>query len=365
LKLLRQPDDGIAPLLKGIDRAKSRVEILIFRFDQAQLERALLDAVNRGVSVHALIAHVNGSGEEPLRKLEMRLLAAGVTVARTDDAFTRYHAKLMLIDRRELYLLAFNLTHQDIDRSRSFGLVIKNRNLVQEAVGLFEADTKRQPYKPGLSTFVVSPGNSRKQLASFIKAAKHELLIYDSKISDPAMIRLLENRSRANVSIRIIGTVVGKNPQLSARKLDMRLHTRSMVRDRKWAFVGSQSLRELELDARREVGVICRDSAIVKGVAKSFDEDWERSEPSKRQVEKTGPTTKVAKKVAKAVAKNLVPVATVLNGAIKEVAKHGIAMEIDADEVEETVKQAVKDAVRTSVEQAIDPVTDPRVASRE
>ena len=44
----------------------------------------------------------------------------------------------------------------------------------------------------------------------------------------------------------------------------MRLHTRSIVRDGRYAFIGSQSLRQLELDARREVGIIFRDPTAGK-----------------------------------------------------------------------------------------------------
>jgi len=33
----------------------------------------------------------------------------------------------MIIDRRALYLTAFNLTYQDIERSRGFGIVTQNR----------------------------------------------------------------------------------------------------------------------------------------------------------------------------------------------------------------------------------------------
>ncbi len=54
MKLLVQPGDGIAPLLEGIGKAKSRVEIAIFRFDRSEIEKALADAVSRGVFVHAL-----------------------------------------------------------------------------------------------------------------------------------------------------------------------------------------------------------------------------------------------------------------------------------------------------------------------
>ena len=103
--------DGVLPIVKAITAAKQSVEIVIFRFDQREVERALANAVSRGVFVHALIAHTNRAGEDGLRKLEMRLLAAGVNVARTADDLVRYHAKLMIVDRRELHLLAFNFTH--------------------------------------------------------------------------------------------------------------------------------------------------------------------------------------------------------------------------------------------------------------
>ena len=79
----------------------------------------------------------------------MRLLAAGVTVARTADDLVRYHGKLMIVDRQELYLLAFNCTSADIERSRSFGIVTRSPALVREAARLFEADAERHPYEAG------------------------------------------------------------------------------------------------------------------------------------------------------------------------------------------------------------------------
>ena len=166
MKLLVQPRDGIMPLIRGINRAKTSIEIVIFRFDRRDVEKALSNAVSRGVAVHALIAHTNRSGEVNLRKLELRLLGAGVTVARTADDLVRYHDKLMIIDRKELYLLAFNLTYLDIEHSRSFGIITRNRQLVREAEKLFAADTKRNPYEPGLNSFVVSPLNARKRRSS-------------------------------------------------------------------------------------------------------------------------------------------------------------------------------------------------------
>src|ERR1700685_1313570 len=134
MKLLTQPGDSVATLVAAIDAAKSSVEILIFRFDRGEMERALVSAANRGVFVHALIAYTNRGGEKNLRDLEMRLLAAGVTVARTADTLIRYHGKLVIVDRRVLYLLGFNFTYLDMEHSRSFGVTVRNRRIVHEAV---------------------------------------------------------------------------------------------------------------------------------------------------------------------------------------------------------------------------------------
>src|SRR5215471_4402947 len=102
MKLLIQPEDGISPLVKAISQTRQSIEILIFRFDQREIERALAAAVARGVSVHALIAHTNRAGESGLRNLELRLLSTGVTVSRTAGDLTRYHGKMMIVDGREL-----------------------------------------------------------------------------------------------------------------------------------------------------------------------------------------------------------------------------------------------------------------------
>ena len=342
MKLLIQPGDGITSLVNGIDKAKKTVEIVIFRFDRADLERVLENAVKRGVSVHALIAYTNSGGEKNLRKLEMRLLASGVTVARTADDLVRYHGKMMLVDRKELYLLAFNFTYVDMERCRSFGVVTRNRQLVQEAAKLFECDTKRQPYRAGCSKFLVSPLNARKQLASFIKGARKELLIYDLEITDQPMIRLLEDRVSAGVAVR--------------KLTHLPLHARIIVRDRHQMFIGSQSLRELELDTRRELGIIFRDSKVIRPVVKTFNADWGAATGPKHEAaikpdaaRTAKAAKKVAKRVTKTVTKNFPPVAPVLEQAVKQVMPPNTDLELDDKEVETTVRDAVKDAVKDAV----------------
>jgi cardiolipin synthase A/B len=350
LKLLIQPGDGVDRLVKGIRKAKKSVEIVIFRFDRSEVERALVEAVEKGVSVRALIAFTNRGGEQHLRKLEMRLLENGISVARTAGDLLRYHGKMMIVDRKELYLLAFNFTHLDIDHSRSFGLVTRNPELLREAAKLFEADTTRQPYVAGHPKFLVSPVNARKELASFIKRAKKELLIYDPEISDRAMLRVLQDRRNRGVEIRIIGKV--SRNRLPARNLaGLRLHTRIILRDRQQAFMGSQSLRPRELDSRREIGVIFRNRTIVNTLARTFEEDWAASEPAVEPRDaRDFPVGKTARRMAKLVGKNL-PVTPVVKQVARVIQRKG-DLELRPKEVEETVKTAVKEAVKDVVKEA-------------
>jgi phosphatidylserine/phosphatidylglycerophosphate/cardiolipin synthase-like enzyme len=285
LELIVQPTDGLKPLVDGISRAKKTLDLIIFRLDLKEIEKAIEAAVGRGVNVSALIAHTHSGPDKRLRQLELRMLAKGVTVSRSGDDLVRYHGKLMIVDREELHVYGFNYTASDV-KSRSFGLVTRQPRTVQEALRLFEADTARQDFEPMLDGFVVSPENAREQLATFIKRAKKSLAMYDPKLTDRAMIRVLQLRAKAGVDIRVIGKV-GKragNGNLRVQKMPGdRLHVRAMIRDGDAVFVGSQSLRTLELDARREVGLIARDPAVVKRMQEAFEEDWGKTDLGKKE----------------------------------------------------------------------------------
>ena len=83
-------------------------------------------------------------------------------------------------------------------------------------------------------------------------------------------------------------------PGVQVQKLYMRLHTRTMVRDGLFVFLGSQSLRSLELDARREVGAIFRNAKAAAQLLRTFNEDWAKSEEQQQQSADAGPTARAS-----------------------------------------------------------------------
>jgi cardiolipin synthase len=350
MKLLIEPEAGADPLIKEIDGAKKTIEIAIFRFDHEGVKGALERAVDRGVAVHALIANTNHGEEKGLRQLEMEFLPAGIEVSRTADDLLRHHYKFMIVDRRVLYVLTFNYTHLDIEHSRSFALVIDDPEAVEEASRLFYADVRRQPYKPELKSFVVSPLNAREQLSHFIKGAEKQLLIYDPEVSDRAMIRLLRDRARQGVEIRIIGRVVKPSDEFDPGHLmRMRFHTRTILRDRREAFLGSQSLREPELDRRRELGMFVRDRDIVHSLVKVFESDWAGLEPAREgSGKKVTENAKALKKTVKAIVREL-PLTPIVEDALK----HAVGKLPNFDLRSNELRHDLTDVLKNAVEEAV------------
>jgi phosphatidylserine/phosphatidylglycerophosphate/cardiolipin synthase-like enzyme len=285
MNLIVQPDAGLAPVVRAINGARRRVDLALFRIDREDVEKALAAAVQRGVHVRVLVAHTNHGGENRLRKFEQRMLEAGVMVARTGDDFVRYHGKFMVADDK-LSLFGFNFTKADTGKSRSFGISTRDKSAVTEALALFEADSTRQPFVPKRSHLVVSPENAREMLTTFVKGARQQLLIYDVNLQDRAFIKLLKQQAASGVDVRVIGKFKGSDP-IEVRTLrDLRLHVRAIVRDGVYAFVGSQSLRRLELDHRREVGVLITNRSVAKKLRELFERDWLEAASGKEEKKK-------------------------------------------------------------------------------
>ena len=352
MKLLIQPDDGIKPLLDALRKAKKNIRILIFRFDRIEIEKAMVEAVGRGVTVQALIAHTNQGEEKNLRRLEMRLLEQGVTVTRTAGDLVRYHGKMIIIDDKVLYLLGFNFTHMDIDLSRSFGVAISKRGIVKEAIRLFECDSRRRPYNKAKSDLIVSPVNARKRLTEFIEGTRKKLLIYEMKISDRDFIKLLNKKISSGADVRVLSRASAKNGSIPVRRLPSRLHLRAMLRDGNTAFLGSQSLRKLELEARREIGVIFHDKKTVKEMESVFEKDWKRSEPVVESTKLAAALVVPAKKVAKQVAKQ-VAIKPVVEQVLERVIDTKDPTPFEPEEVAQTVREAFHEEVEGAVKNAL------------
>jgi cardiolipin synthase A/B len=169
-------------------------------------------------------------------------------------------------------------------------------------------------------------------------------------IADAEMLRALAERAKKGVDIRVIGTLGRKSHGLRVRPLTgFLLHTRTIIRDRREAFVGSQSLRKAELDSRREVGVIVRESTVVSRLIDTFEADW----GVKESAEMIHASPRALKKSLKKMVEKLSPLNPLVKEAVKEVVSKKGSARLNTKDVKETVEKAVKEAVRERVQEML------------
>ena len=337
----------MAPLVAAIKKARKSIDIVIFRFDRAEIEAALQAAAKRGVSVSALITYTNHGGEKSLRKLEMRLLDAGATVSRTADDLVRYHDKLLIVDRRVLYVLSFNFTHLDIDHSRGFGIVTRKGKLVQSleaARGRQRPDAlcRRSRQLRG------QPGQRAPAIARLIGRAKKELLVYDPKIDDAEMVRALNERAKKGVDIRVIGSVAKRatSPGAAAQRLPV-AHPHDRLRP-------ARSLCRQPEPPQGRTGCAARGRAdrarqkVLSGLLDTFEADW-----GVKASDAAGQSTpQEIKKARKATVVKLSPLDPLVKQAVDDVVQQD-GPGLTVTEVKKTVEKAVKEAVRERVQEIL------------
>jgi hypothetical protein len=135
----------------------------------------------------------------------------------------------------------------------------------------------------------------------------------------------------------------------------MRLHTRVIIRDGKQAFLGSQSLRKLELDSRREIGIIVSSRKVISALTTIFDDDWKASTAEAGNSQKKmldAHTRRTSKKVAKTLKKKLAP-EPVVKRVVKAIETEG-AVDVKPKQAERVVKTALKKAVKKATARLVE-----------
>ena len=118
------------------------------------------------------------------------------------------------------------------------------------------------------------------------------------------MLRILTERIKEGVEVKILGKVEAKWGIKHEKFPGKRLHVRAIIRDGERAFVGSQSLRRLELEKRREIGVVVTDKSVVDEMKKVFEHDWAQTESGKKEAKQAKKASKKEEKELAAVSKS-------------------------------------------------------------
>ncbi len=292
-QLLTMPDDGIASVRKLIDDARHSIFFKVFELQSGEIIAALLAAKARGVDVQVLLNQVRSSGERPNDATLASLEQAGIAVTWASPHFLVTHEKSLVIDGRRVLISTFNFSEKYFSRTRDYGLVIEDADVVAEVTRCFMADKIGAVFEPPEGG-AIAWGNvtARHAVADFIDAAEKQLLIQHPKFHDSAILdRVLDACARGVTVHYLCGGRHGiendalietySNQRILARagvklrkQRHLKLHAKLLLADGKRAMLGSMNIDRDAYDIRRELGIVFDDKAAVTKLGERFAGDW-------------------------------------------------------------------------------------------
>lgn len=175
ISLIVQPGDSFFPIVRAIDRAERSINLTVFRMDDPIIQRALIEARQRGVRIRVLISSSARGWQERNRKLLKDANDAGIDTREPagDSKRARYHYKVMTVDEAEAFVFTFNPTRDNLHYARDFGVELYSQPIAAEINRLFDADWADQPFTPDRdSPLLVSPFNSRQKMETLLAGAR-------------------------------------------------------------------------------------------------------------------------------------------------------------------------------------------------
>jgi phosphatidylserine/phosphatidylglycerophosphate/cardiolipin synthase-like enzyme len=250
-------------VLQAIRQARSNLALSLYRCNDRDVFAELRRARERGVTVDVLVTSRSSGGKKRLRKLWRALEDTGVSVHAHTDPVVKYHAKYLVADEGPALIASLNFTRKCFAKTIDAIVVTHDPAVVAGLRALIAADRGDAILPVDLSPrLIVGPERARRQFTAIIEQARTSIRLIDRKVSDPALMALLRERSDAGVQVDVYD---GK------RLCNLRSHGKIMLVDGTHAVIGGLSLNALSLDFRREVAVMVTEPAAVSAVITLFE----------------------------------------------------------------------------------------------
>jgi phosphatidylserine/phosphatidylglycerophosphate/cardiolipin synthase-like enzyme len=265
-RLCFEPSGRRDTIVRVIRSARERLILSMFRCTDYRVLRELAAAVDRGVTVDALLTPRARGWRRKLEGLSALLESMGVRVRRYSRPGIKYHAKYIVADHSVALIASLNLTRKCFRDTCDFVFTTRDPGVVNGLHSLFEADSNPSgtSFSECISSrLVIGPERARAGVGTALLEARRSIRIIDHRISDPWIIELLQSRRAAGVTVET----------LEHRALAGVLsHGKLILIDESAAIVGSMALSTPSLDLRRELSVVIRDAACIKKLIGLFRE---------------------------------------------------------------------------------------------
>ena len=296
LRLIVEPDEGVAPVREFIDSAQTSLLIKQFTFTEPSLIQAVIDRRRAGVNVRVMLNAARSGGDRANDETYAQFEAADIAVQWASPKFYVTHEKSVVVDEEVALVATFNMCDKYFTRTRDYGVITDDPLHVAQIVEVFNADWDHADWMPTrYDGLLWSNSNSRLHMARFIDTAKHRLAIQHPKYVDAVILDHIAAAAGRGVNVHVlcggrhgISDVDVLDTFASLRTLrrfgvkvrkqkNLRVHAKLLIVDDVHALVGSMNIDRSAFDLRRELGIAILQQDVVTRLKSVFDEDWSLS----------------------------------------------------------------------------------------
>jgi len=297
IQLLIQPDDGVGAVIDLLRSARHALRLKQFTLTDHEILDALVHAHKSGIEVRVMLNQHRASGHRINDGSYEKLRDRGVKVAWANPGFAITHEKSVLVDDDAALIATFNMARKYFGHTRDYGVLTRDPDQVAEIRRCFDADWKREAFRPGRSGLAWSADNSRPTMAALIDAARHRLDVQHPKFVDATILDRIAEAQHRGVKVRLLSggkhgisgadapdtfsslRILRRGGVQVKRQKHLKLHAKMIIADQRRALVGSMNIDHRSFDARRELGIVLEDQPIVDRLLAVFERDWHEAEP--------------------------------------------------------------------------------------
>lgn len=155
--LLWSPVNSLGKLVNFISSAKKSLIVNVENLGASEIQKALIAAAKRGVSVRIIVPMCSKNVDPKLNYPFLKELSSGLVQARIMPepetvAQPYMHSKMMIADGTIAYVGSVNFSKNSTTKARELGIIFSETKPIQEIIALFEQDWKVSVQVPDENT---------------------------------------------------------------------------------------------------------------------------------------------------------------------------------------------------------------------
>lgn len=288
VRLLVEPSDDASGLVDAIKSAKKSVHMTMYLLSADSVISALIARQKAGVEVKVVLNKNFPQAGTDQSDVFAKLQAAGIGVTWAKNTLNYTHAKTVIIDGAEAWIMTMNATFSAFRDNREYLAVDTEPTHVAQAESLFSLDYDGKSSGSGSGgDLVVAPSTARPMLLQLIDSAKSSVDVEIESISDEQIVAALGRAHDRGANVRVIVADNSDTPAeadahatllkggISLVKVSKPyIHAKAIVADGAVAFVGSENLTTNSLLNNREIGVLFDAPSEVKKLGDTIAGDF-------------------------------------------------------------------------------------------